>query len=402
MPLSELFVTDTAEEIINHPARFKVIVAGRRFGKTHLSLMWLLMGKFAHDQRRWFVAPTYKQGNMIAFPILRRLFRGIDGARFNQSGLSVHWNGAEVCIKGSDNEDSLRGAGLHKVVLDEYAFMKPQCWEEIVYPMLTDTGGEAMFIGTPEGYNHFYDLYLKGLGDDPEWQSWQFTTIDGGFVPEDEIRKAKANMDARLFRQEFEATFETAGNRCAYNFSRDEHLKKAKDISGKKFWGVDFNVDYMTAVLCCEYPDTVLHYYHEIRLANSNTDELAGYMQKACPNIPCYPDPAGQSRSTTSSKSDHQILRDHGFRVVAKRSHPSHRDRLNALNRKLKDANDKIGMTVDPSCKFLIKDLELCQRDKYGGIDKTVIELTHALDACSYLISHRFPVTRRVATSTNW
>ena len=125
-------------------------------------------------------------------------------------------------------------------------------------------------------------------------------------------------------------------------------------------------------------------------------------MQKACPNISCYPDPAGSARSTTSSKSDHQILRDHGFRVVARRSHPSHRDRLNALNRKLKDANGKIGMTVDPSCKFLIKDLELCQRDKHGGIDKSVIELSHALDACSYLIEHRFPVTRRVATSTSW
>ena len=394
-------VNGVREAILGHPSRFKVLACGRRWGKTHLALLWLLAGKIYSGERRWVIMPTYRQAKLVAFPILRELFRDF-GGKINESELSVNIGGAEIALKGADNEDSLRGVGLLRVVMDEYAFMKPHVWQEIVYPMLTDTGGQAMFIGTPDGHNHFYDLYLQGLGSDPDWKSWQYTTVEGGFVPAEEMKKAKASMDGRLFRQEFEATFETAGNRAAYNFDRDIHLKKAKDISGRKFWGVDFNVDYMTAVLCCEFSDSTLHYYHEIRLANSNTDELSQYMQKACPDIPCYPDPAGSARSTTSSKSDHQILRDHGFRVVARRSHPSHRDRLNALNRKLKDANGKIGMTVDPSCKILIKDLELCQRDKHGGIEKKVEELSHSLDSCSYLIEYRFPVTRRVATSTTW
>ena len=389
--------------IIDHPARFKCVVAGRRWGKTHLALMWLLDGLIQSEERRWFIAPTYRQGKTLVLPMLRNLERNVPSATLNESELTLKFdNGAEVSVKGAENEDALRGSGLVKVSIDEYAYMKPHVWEEIIFPMLTDTGGKAMFIGTPDGFNHFYDIYLKGIDDSGEWQSWQYTTVDGGFVDPEEVLKARATMDERLFRQEFEASFETAGKRCAYNFDRSIHLKKAKDISTKRFWGVDFNVDYMTAVLACEYSDSTIHYFNEIRLANSNTDELAQEMRNVCPDVPCYPDPAGSARSTTSSKSDHQILRDYKFRIISRKAHPSHRDRLNALNRKLKNAEGKVGMTIDPTCKYLIKDLELCQRDKHGGIDKTTLALTHALDACSYLVEHRYPVTRRVATSTSW
>jgi len=202
-------------EILLDPHRFKVVVAGRRFGKTYLALMWLCLGNIEANERRWFIAPTYRQGKMIAFPVLRQIFRG--RAKINESELKVTLpNGAEICIKGADNEDSLRGAGLNRVVLDEYAMFKSHVWQEIVLPMLATTQGDAMFIGTPDGYNSLYDLYLKGQSD-PEWMSWQYTTIEGGFVADDEIDRLKSNMDGRLYRQEMEASFETTGNRAAYN-----------------------------------------------------------------------------------------------------------------------------------------------------------------------------------------
>ena len=209
-------------------------------------------------------------------------------------------------------------------------------------------------------------------------------------------------MDEVIFKQEFEASFETTGNRAAYNFNRDTHCTKASELSNMLWWGIDFNVDYMTAVLACQYTDSTIHFFDEIRLKNSNTDELAIEMKKIAPDIECYPDPAGKARSTTSRRSDHQILRDHGFFIRAKASHPSHIDRLNALNRKLRDAESKIGMTVDPSCVYLIKDLEQCQRDKRGGLDKSQIELTHALDACSYAISHKWPIRKMIGKSMSW
>ena len=338
---------------------------------------------------------------MIAFPVLRQIFR--TKARINESELKVTLpNTAEICIKGSDNEDSLRGAGLDRVVLDEYAYFKPHVWQEIVLPMLATSQGGAMFIGTPDGYNVLYDLYSRGQSD-PEWNSWKFRTIDGGFVSDDEIKRLRSNMDGRLFRQEMEGSFETTGNKAAYNFDRDQHVKNHAEIPNNVYAGMDFNVDYMTAVKVYEYTDQTIHYADEIRLTNSNTEQMAKEIRRLWPDVrQIYPDPAGSARSTTSNRSDHQILRDNGYQVSAKKAHPQVKDRLNALNRKLIDANGKIGMTIDPECIYLIKDLEQCQRDKKGSLDKSDIALSHALDACSYLISFKWPILGRMGTSIQW
>ena len=398
----EWTVNKTRKEILNDPARFKVIVAGRRWGKTVLSLMYLLKDAFQPNERRWFCTPTYRQGKMIVFPILRQMFKGFDNAKLNESEMSVMFdNGAELAVKGADNEHNLRGVELTKVVMDEMAYIKPHVWEEIIYPMLATTQGEVLFIGTPSGYDIMYDLYTKGQAE-KGWRSWQFKTIDGGFVPKEEVERAKRTMDEIIFKQEFEGSFETTGNRAAYNFERETHCVKAKELSNELWWGVDFNVDFMTATLACQYSDGTVHFFDEVRLKNSNTEELALEMKKIAPGINVYPDPAGKARSTTSRRSDHHILKDHGFTIIAKKAHPSHIDRLNALNRKLKDAEGNVGMTVDPSCVYLIKDLEQCQRDRRGGIDKSQIELTHALDACSYAIAHKFPIRRMIGRNIDW
>lgn len=386
-------------EILKDKHRFKVIVAGRRWGKTHLALTWLLQGRLKEGERRWFIAPTYKQGKMIAFPILRQILRGYPLAHIKETELSVTLdNGSEIAIKGADNEDNLRGAGLNRVVLDEYATMKPMVWEEIILPMLANTEGSAMFIGSPDGHNHFYDVYMKGQANDDLWKSWSFTTLEGGFVSAREIERAKSNMDARLFRQEFLATFETAGKRAVYNFDRELHIREGQP-SSNIFAGIDFNVDYMSASIGCIYSDGVVHFFDEIRLSNSNTMELGGELKKKYGGIRVYPDASGSARSTTSNRSDHDILRNFGFRVISPKSNPSHIDRLNAFNSKLINSNGKVGMTISAKCKYLIKDMELVQRDKRGGIDKTDINLTHSLDSASYPISYLYPVRQPITKS---
>ena len=391
----------TRREILEHPARNKVICAGRRWGKTMLSIMWLLHGHLEPGKRYWFISPTYRQSKTVCWPILRRLFRDLP-AKINESELTIHIQGAEVALKGSDNEHGLRGVGLERCVMDEYGFMKGHIWGEIVRPMLADTGGSAFFIGTPNGFSHFWDVWSLGMGGDPEWKSWQYTTAEGGYVTREEVEKAKSQMDERLWRQEFMGSWETVGSRAAYNFDRAVHVKEAKEVSRNKAWGLDMNVDYMTAELSCTYTDDVVHFLKEIRLTNTNTEEMANKMKEIEPGIPVYPDPAGSARSTQSTKSDHQILRDNDFEVRAKRAHPSHRDRLNALNRKLKDADGKISMTVDPTCKHLIRDLEQCQRDSTGSLNKKDLKLTHALDAATYMIDFLWPIQKRVAQSIRW
>ena len=385
-------------EVLSHPAKRKVLVAGRRFGKSYLSIIWMLTRKIEQNERRWIITPTYRQGKTTTWKLLRAVFRNYD-AQVNESELLVKLpNGAEIAIKGAEQENNLRGAGLDMVCMEEYSYIKPHVWEEIIYPMLTTTNGDALFIGTPNGYDHLYDAYLKGQGNNPEWKSWQYTTLDGGFVPEEEIKKAKSMMDERAFKTEFLASFETTGNRAAYNFDRSIHVKKAEQISSNIFWSMDFNI-LGSVCLACEYTDGTIHFFDEIRLPNSNTQMMANEMKKVAPYIPVYPDATGSARSTTSNRSDHQILRDNGFRVISKKANPSVIDRLNALNRMLKDANGKVRMTIDPKCTNLIKDLEQTQRTNDGRIDKRDEKRSHFLDACSYYIAYKHSLINRSPVS---
>ena len=391
------------KSIITHPARFKVVVAGRRWGKSYLSLMWLLTKEIQPNERRWIVGPTYRNLKTTSWPILRSVMRQYEGAVINETELSIKLpNDAEISLKGAEQENNLRGSGLDMVVMEEFSYIKPHVYEEIIYPMLTTTQGETLFIGTPNSFDHLYDYYLRGQSD-TDWKSWQFTTLQGGFVPEDEIERAKSTMDEPTFKTEFLADFVSTGNRAAYNFDRKVHVKQAEELTANLFWGLDFNVSFMTAVLACEYSDGTIHYFDEIRLSNSNTEQLAQAMKKVAPNINVFPDSSGRARSTTSNKSDHIILMDNGFNVIARKANPPIIDRLAALNRMLSDANGKVRMTVDPKCVYLIKDLEQVQRSRDGKIDKIKdISLTHALDACSYYIALKHPVVQRLATSSQW
>ena len=377
-------------------------MAGRRFGKSHLSLIWLLSRGLEENERRWIVTPNYRQGRNTTWKLMRQMFREYD-CKINETDLSVKMpNGSEVAIRGAENENSLRGVGLTMVVMEEYSYIKPHVWDEIIYPTLTTTDGDAFFIGTPNGYDHLYDAYLRGQSNDPDWKSWQYTTVDGGYVPEEEIKKAKSMMDERAFKTEFLASFETTGNRAAYNFDRTTHVRKAEQLSSSLFWGMDFNVDYMSAVLGCEYSNGTIHYFDEIRQTNSNTEEMAKAMMKIAPNVPVYPDAAGSARSTTSNRSDHSILKEFRFQVISKKANPPIKDRIMSLNRILKDANGRIRMTVDPKCIYLIKDLEQVQRSRDGKIDKSNIALTHMFDACSYYIAYKYPIVNRMPVSVEW
>lgn len=404
----DLQQTPIMEELFRAEEKFKCVVAGRRFGKTYLALTWLLGGILKPNQRRWVVMPTYRQGKLVALPVLKQLLRNYSGSlQINESDLTVKIGGAEIAIKGAEDPSKLRGSHLDRVVMDEYAYMKKGVWEEVIFPMMTTIpNSKALFIGTPDGFsNGFYDMYLKGQDEtEPDWKSWQFTTLDGGFVPKKEIERAKKTMDERTFKQEFMASFEASQNRCAYNFDRKKHVKNIQDESPTIWAGMDFNVSKMSCIIAMQYSDSVCHVIDEICLRNSNTEEMARTLRAKYPDLKfVYPDPAGASRSTQSSRSDHFLLKEFGFLVRARKKHPTHRDRLNAMNRKLIDADGNVTLFVSPKCVETIKDLEQCQRDpKTGGIDKSDLERTHFLDALGYPLEYLFSVSVNRAFSTKW
>ena len=375
-------------EILNDPARYKIVSSGRRFGKSYFSVLFLLNKPLEANERRWIVFPTYRQAKMVSWNLLKSIFANKQ-ATINETELSITLdNGAKIELKGADKPDSLRGVSTTMVVMDEYSYMKENVWGEIIQPTLAENKGTALFVGTPSGLNHFYDLYVKGQSDDSDYKSWQFTTLEGGFISEEEVENAKKNLDKRTFQQEYEASFLTAANRCAYNFNRDTHCR-VMEKSPRMFWGIDFGVaSYMTALLMCENTAGEVYVFDEIGLQNSNTFELAKLMQEKGRGLPCYPDPAGKARTSNSTKSDHKILQDSGFTVIAKKSNPTQKDRLNALNRMLEDATGKHKLFINPKCKNTIRDLELCTLDN-GQILKTET-LSHFLDGLMYPLEYRY------------
>lgn len=200
-------------EVFASKTRFKVIAAGRRWGKSRLAAVTLLTKALQSPLKDvWYIAPTFQQARDIMWSTLLEIGHEVIKSINVTTSTITLINDRNIMLKGSDRPDTMRGVGLYYVVIDEYADMKPSVWEEILRPALADVKGHAMFIGTPKGRNHFYMLYKQGNGGDKEWQSWHFVSKDNPFLDDEEIDAAKRTMSSAAFRQEFEASFEQGGS----------------------------------------------------------------------------------------------------------------------------------------------------------------------------------------------
>jgi len=202
------------QDVFSSKARFKVVAAGRRTGKSRLAAWMLIIYALQTKKGQvFYVAPTQGQARDIMWQTLLELGHSvIKSSHINNLQLTLI-NGAIISLKGADRPETMRGVSLRFLVMDEYADMKPEVWEQILRPALADQKGDAMFIGTPMGRNHFYDLYQYGeLGEDPTYKSWHFTSYDNPLLDPEEIDVAKKSMSSYAFRQEFMASFEAQGS----------------------------------------------------------------------------------------------------------------------------------------------------------------------------------------------
>jgi phage terminase large subunit-like protein len=220
-------------------SRFKVVAAGRRFGKSHYAALELiihaLMSENEHGQKLtteagvYYVAPTFDQAKRIMWPKIREL-AGFEksGGLIRNENVNDGWielvSGRRIYIRGADNPDSLRGIALHFVVLDEYADMRENVWTEIIEPALMDYQGKALFIGTPKGKNHFYKMFMHALHyrhedhpDDPVpmYEAFHFKSGDNPFIPRHELKRMMSGGTAsrETVRQEIEADFVSGGGK---------------------------------------------------------------------------------------------------------------------------------------------------------------------------------------------
>lgn len=395
MPLSK-----PQETIANDQHRFICVVAGRRFGKTHLSIRQLCYHAKEPDRNVWYVAPTYKQAKQIVWRKLKHKLQDLRWAKkVNESELTIELkNGSLISLKGADNADSLRGVGLDYLILDEFADIDPEAWYEVLRPTLADKEGGALFIGTPKGIGNWaHDIYNMPTENPEQWASYQYTTIDGGNVKAEEIEAAKRDLDERTFRQEFLATFETYAGRIYYSFERKGNVLTIEPINTDVLHiGIDFNIDPMSAVIAVRLKDT-LYVIDEIRMFSSNTQELVDEIKARYPRskIWAYPDPAARQRKTSAGgATDLTILQNAQFVVKCPTSHTPVRDRINAVNSRLCDSTGIRHLFIAPNCKYTIEGLErqtykegTTQPDKESGYD-------HQMDALGYMVDYQFPIRK--------
>ncbi len=358
------------------------------------------------DSRYFAAAPTRGQAKRIFWKDLKRLIPDTWIKKIYETDLCITTKfGSELWVVGLDKPQRIEGVGWDGGVLDEYADMKGGLWAENVRPSLSDKDGWCWLIGVPNGLNHFKELAdYASSGGDADWgfYSWPSSEI----LPPEEIESVKRTLDSKTFRQEYEASFESASGRVYYAYRRDTHEDASITLNPKLpiILCCDFNVDPCVWELV-QSDGYLVKVFDEVALRDTNTVEMAREVKRRYGGhrggFIVYGDAAGASRSTTG-KSDYVLLKELGFKDQRiARANPQVKDRVNAMNTLLLNSKGEVRLTHHPVCGYLRKDLEgITWSDSGEGIDKRDGLRTHASDAIGYYVDKEYSlIKKRLNTS---
>lgn len=365
--------------------RFRVLCCGRRWGKTTLAIDQIKGRAAIPDSRIAYIAPTYQQARDIAWEQLREDCREA-AQSINESRLEIKLvDGSLIILRGWEAIETLRGQQFDLIVLDEVAMMRNFWgnWQEIIRPTLTDTRGEGIFISTPKGFNHFYDLFNTR---DDDFASFHFTTYDNPFIPKDEIDKAQKELTTDRFAQEYLADFRKTEGLVYKEFDRSRCLFDEPGIQGntfsvvKTFGGVDFGTTNPATAIEIKKDKDANYWVWERLYKNGMTDSAVADYVAALPWHECYPDP--------ESASGCQELRSRGVNVrdVIKNK-DSVRNGINAVRELFKAHR----LFIHQDAHNLISELETysypARKADHNEEENPIKENDHALDALRYAIS---------------
>jgi len=403
-------------------ARFRVVAAGRRSGKTELAKRFMVMkalqGGGRPDARFFAAAPTRDQAKRIFWDDLKRLVPPGLTARVREQALTLDLvNGARLAVLGMDRPERVEGAPWDGGVLDEFADMKERAFSAHVRPALSDRRGWCWLIGVPEGRNHFWRLFCQAREDaSGEWAAFHWKSAD--ILPEAEIAAARRDLDPRTFEQEYEAGFLHFEGRAYYCFDPDRHCAPLSyDPAAPLVLCFDFNVSPGVAVACQEGDlpcgSTGTRVVGEVHIPrDSNTRavcrELARLFAAQCGPVACYGDASGGARASAKvCGSDWDLVREELTQAFGRRlslrvpkANPAERARLNAVNTRLLSGAGEVRLMLDPTrAPNLARDLEGVRLDPDGSgrVDKAADPaLTHLSDALGYYLVREFPAAGRV------
>jgi hypothetical protein len=411
--------------IYRDSARFRVVAAGRRFGKTREAQAEVLRD-MAKGLKYGYMAPTLDMARDLMWdPLLEivpeRFIRHRDATRMKL----LLKNGAYFRAFG-ERFDRARGAGWNRFLFDEVQDIDPEAWEKVVRPSLSDLLGHASFRGTPKGKANFlYDLWERA-GEGRGWSRHHFTTIQGGWVPESEIADAMHDLDARTFRQEYEASFESTGSVVYETFDDESIIDQPFIPNAPTIVTWDFNRTDIKPMVClvvqvingqtigsrdAKYCLTK-EFVYPATSTNEMSETVARYFGEngwSGPTLIVTGDSTGHRGESNAARTDYEIIAHHlgnlsGYykRNPVTRATLAIVDRVTATNALFKSMDGTRRLFVDRNAKNTIEDLRRTEWAANGsGLNADGGQRTDETDALSYFaynyhdVSDRKPTVRR-------
>lgn len=259
--------------------RYKVINCGRRAGKSFLVAPKMVDYASKHPKSIiWYVAPNYKQAKAIMWSMLREVVPLHSIQKKNETELTITLtNGSQIMLKGAEDPDSLRGVRIDLCIFDECAFINK--WDDVwkvIRPTLVDSKADVWFISTPNGFNHFKEMAER---TDEDWKYYHFTSYDNPYIEEEELDKARSEMDDDSFQQEFMGEFRKMAGLIYTTFNRDIHMVKvpANLSTYTHFRSLDFGFGHNAALgYFAVNPDGTSIYMYDGLYRNAlDTEQLA-------------------------------------------------------------------------------------------------------------------------------
>lgn len=396
--------------------RFKVVPAGRRSGKTERAKRYVVKQAMRNPGMPYFVAaPTRDQAKKIWWDDIKKMsLSSTHLKRPSETELTV-WlpNGASITVVGLDKPERIEGQFWAGGIVDEIANCKAVAWPENIKPSL-DTYNPQMpdyrpwcwLIGVPEGLNHYYDLakYAE-TANDPEWglYSWKSSEV----LPPEVIEAAKRQLSLRQFRQEYEASFETAQGKIYEDYGKHNQTDEVIHKHEQLLWFHDFNYTPLSSGIGV-IRDDKLFCLDEIILTSAISRQSAmefveKYKDHDNKNVIIYGDPAGRAGEKHGHESDYtemeSYLKTNGWKVErhVKKAAPAIKDRQNAVRARIMNAAGEVHLFVNPSkAPYTDKGLATVQLKQGSTFIEEGSEVQHITTAVGYLVDYKWPIGREM------
>ena len=380
-----MVLTPAQNTIASDLHRFRVVVCGRKFGKTTLQSEEIKGAAVLKDnQRILYVAPTLGDARKLMWDRLRNeLLASIvkeNDTRLEMKVRTVYGKTSDIYLGSWELVNNYRGDEFDFILFDEVQDYRNFWvgWQEAMRPTLTPRSGCALFTGTAKGFNHLYDLYNVAQRD-TDYKSFHFTTYDNPYIPRDEIEKAKQELPEDRFAQEYLAQFKKSEGLVFKEFEREKHLFEG-EIDGytESLAGVDFGYTNPTAIPHIKYKDNAYWVDKELYRTGMTDEETADYVD-AQRFHKVYPDPA-QPQAIEVMKRKGVNIRD-----VSKGP-----DSIQSGIDRIRELFKQNRLFIHTSCVNLIAELETysyADKSPYRNSSENPIdEYNHAIDALRYVV----------------